>query len=173
MTGPQEAPLGVADRLAVADVVAALAHAQDDQDWAALRRLLDDEVVLDLSTHQAGSPPTPMAADDLVALARRTLAGFDVTHHSTSNVSTSGLVVREQVGEVRCRAHVVAYHHVPADLPSDRGLVDHCTMRGYWELVLRRRDDRWVIARWTVLRTAPWEGSPDVYTRAAARAARS
>lgn len=147
-------------RAAVADVVAALAHAQDDRDWTALRRLFADEVTLDLSTHHHGKPPATVTAADLVELARTTLAGFDCTHHTATD-----LVVRRAGDEATCRAHVVAYHHVPAE----PGVVDHCTMRGYWELKLREIGGRWVIRHWTVLRTAPWEGSPDVYDLAAAR----
>ncbi|MET8005297.1 nuclear transport factor 2 family protein [Nonomuraea glycinis] len=148
------------DRAAVAEVVAGLAHAQDDRDWPALRRLLADEVLLDLSTHHFGRPPATVPAADLVELARTTLEGFDCTHHAAAN-----LVVRLSGDEAECRTHMVAYHHVPAE----PGVVDHCTMRGYWELKLRRLDGRWLIAHWAVIRTAPWEGSPDVYALAAAR----
>ena len=148
------------DRAAVAEVVTGLAHAQDDQDWPALRRLFADEVVLDLSTHHHGRPPTTVTAAELVDLARTTLAGFDCTHHAASTP-----VVRRSGDEAECRAHVVAYHHVPAG----PGVVDHCTMRGYWQLELRRLGGRWLITRWAVLRTGPWEGSPDVYALAAAR----
>jgi hypothetical protein len=148
------------DRAAVADVVAGLAHAQDDRDWAALRELFADPVRLDLSTHHHDRPPTTTAAADLVELARATLEGFDCTHHAATN-----LVVEFSGDEAECRTHVVAYHHVPAE----PGVVDHCTMRGYWRLALRRVGGRWLIHRWAVVRTAPWEGSPDVYELAAAR----
>lgn len=150
----------LADRAAVADVVAGLAHAQDDRDWPALRRLFADEVLLDLSTHHYGRPPTTVPAPDLVELARKTLDGFDCTHHAASN-----LVVRLSDGEAECRTHMVAYHHVPAD----PGVVDHCTMRGYWQLRLRKLGGRWLITHWAVVRTGPWEGSPDAYALAAAR----
>jgi hypothetical protein len=148
------------DRAAIADVVAALAHAQDDRDWAALRRLFADEVTLDLSTHYRGRPPTTVTAADLVALARTTLEGFDCTHHAATN-----LVVRRSGEEAECRTHMVAYHHVP----TDPGVVDHCTMRGYWQLKLRNVGGRWLIHHWAVQRTAPWEGAPEVYALAAAR----
>ncbi|MDS0134604.1 MULTISPECIES: nuclear transport factor 2 family protein [unclassified Amycolatopsis] len=148
------------DRAAIADVVAGLAHAQDDRDWAILRRLFADEVTLDLSTHYHGRPPTTVTADALVELARATLEGFDSTHHTATD-----LVVQSSGDDATCRAHVVAYHHVPAE----PGVVDHCTMRGRWELELRKLGGRWLIHHWTVLRTAPWDGSPDVYALAAAR----
>ncbi len=153
-------PRELTDRAAIADVVAGLAHAQDDRDWVALRRLLADEVLLDLSTHHFGRPPTTMTATDLVELARGTLEGFDCTHHAASN-----LELRLVGDDAECRVHMVAYHHVPAA----PGVVDHCTMRGYWQLTLRRLGERWLITRWAVLRTCPWEGSPDVYALAAAR----
>lgn len=150
------------DRTAVAEVVAGLAHAQDDRDWVALRELFTDEVTLDLSTHHHGRPPTTVTAADLVELARTTLAGFDCTHHAATD-----LVVQRSGDEAACRTHVVAYHHVP----TEPGVVDHCTMRGYWQLELRKAGGRWLIRQWAVVRTAPWEGSPDVYGFAAARIA--
>jgi hypothetical protein len=150
------------DRAAIADVVAGLAHAQDDRDWTALRQLFADEVTLDLSTHYHGRPPRRVTAAELVELARTTLEGFDSTHHAATN-----LVVRRSGDEAECRTHVVAYHHVPAE----PGTVDHCTMRGYWRLTLREVDGRWLIRHWAVRRTAPWEGSPDVYALAAGRVA--
>ena len=52
----------LADRAAIADVVSGLAHAQDDRNWVALRRLLADEVLLDLSTHHFGRPPASISA---------------------------------------------------------------------------------------------------------------
>lgn len=146
------------DRSAIADVVAALAHAQDDRDWTALRALFADRITLDLSTHHYGIPPTAMAAADLVELARRGLMGFDCTHHATSNLRTR--LVGDQA---HCRAHMVAYHH----LRTEPGTVDFCTMRGYWELGLRKDHGHWMIQRWAVVRTAPWEGRPQLYDLAA------
>ena len=148
------------ERAAIADVVAGLAHAQDDRDWAALRRLFAGEVTLDLSTHYYGRPPKTVPAAELVELARTTLAGFDCTHHAATN-----LVVRLSGDEAECRTHMVAYHHVPAE----PGVIDRCTMRGYWRLGLHKVGGQWLIHHWAVLRTAPWEGSSDVYTLAAAR----
>ena len=148
------------DRAAVADVVAGLAHAQDDRNWDALRHLFADELILDLSAHHFGRPPTAMAARALVELARASLTGFDCTHHAASN-----LLVELSGDEARCRAHMVAYHHVPAEA----GVVDYCTMRGYWELKLRKIDQQWLIHHWSVIRSGPWEGSPAAYDLAAER----
>jgi hypothetical protein len=147
-------------RATITEVVAGLAHSQDDQDWPALRALFADAVELDLSAHYYGDPPRTVAADNLVELARRTRAGFDATHHTATD-----LVVRVNGDEAECRAHVVAYHH----LVTEPGVTDYCTMRGLWRLRLRRSGERWLIQHWAVVRTAPWEGSPDVYQLAAAR----
>jgi len=153
---------GLADRAAVTDVVARLAHAQDDRDWPALRALFADEVLVDLSAHHHGTPPTTVPATELVALARSTLDGFDHTHHTATD-----LLLRLSGDEAECRAHVVALHH----LTTGPDVVDHCTMRGLWRLGLRRSDGRWLVDRWAVVRTAPWEGSPEIYALAAARVA--
>jgi len=144
----------VEDRIAVMDVVARLAHAQDDRDWGALRVLFADRVHLDLSG-QSGADPVDLTADELVDKARAVLEGFDSLHHATSVP-----LIEVDGDRATCRTHVVAYHHVATDF---------CTMRGRWELGLRRGHDRWLVHRWAVVRTAPWEGSPDAYRIAADR----
>ncbi|MEU4192437.1 nuclear transport factor 2 family protein [Kribbella sp. NPDC026611] len=149
---------GLMDRAAIAEVVAGLAHTQDDQDWTALRQLFADVVRLDLSTHYYGNPPMQVPAAELVELARRTREGFDATHHSATD-----LLIQVSGDEAECRAHVVAYHHISAE----PGAPDYCTMRGFWRLLLRRSGERWLIHHWTVARTAPWEGSPEIYDHAA------
>ncbi|SDG08658.1 SnoaL-like domain-containing protein [Lentzea fradiae] len=153
-------PEDLADHLAITGVVAALAHAQDDRDWAAFRRLFADEVLLDLSTHHFGRPPATVTATDLAELASKTLDGFDSTHHATS-----APLIRLTGDRAECRVHVVAYHHVPAD----PGVVGFCTMRGRWDLELRRSGGRWLVSGWAVRRTCPWEGSPAVYELAGQR----
>ncbi len=149
----------VASRLEIADVVARLAHGQDEQDWRAFRELFDDRVLLDLSS-QFGAAPVELAADELVAKARSVREGFACTQHLSSNV-----LVELDADRARCRAHIVAYHHLPTTG------VDFCTMRGRWELGLRRRSGRWLVDRWAVVRTGPWEGDPGLYDVAAAAAA--
>jgi hypothetical protein len=145
------------DRLAIADVVSSLAQAQDVKDWTTFRKLFVDNVNLDLST-QSGHPPEWLTADELTAKARATLDGFDCTHHASSN-----LLVDLSGDAAVCQAHMVAYHHVATDG------IDFCVMRGYWRLALSKTDGRWLIKHWAVVRTAPWEGDPDVYRIAAER----
>ena len=138
--------------LHIAGVVAALAHAQDDKDWVRFRELFADRVTLDRSG-QSGAPAEDLTADELTAKARTVLEGFASTHHASSNL----LVDATSTG-VTCRAHMVAYHHLPA--PG----VDFCVMRGYWRLeMIRAPQQPWLIRRWAVMRTAPWEGNPDLY----------
>jgi hypothetical protein len=72
------------DWVEIANVVAGLAHAQDDKDWARLRRLFADPATLDLSA-RSGEPAATMTAEALTATARRVLEGFACTHHASSN----------------------------------------------------------------------------------------
>lgn len=139
------------DHMRIAGVVAALAHAQDQKDWQRFRKLFTDRVTLGQSGH-TGAPAEEMTADELTAKARTVLEGFACTHHASSNL----LVDATDTG-ANCRAHMVAYHHLPA-----RG-VDFCVMRGYWHLDLARTEERWLVRRWEIVRTAPWEGDPDLY----------
>lgn len=139
------------DWIAIVDVVAGLAHAQDDKDWEQFQQLFADPMTLDQSA-QSGEPAVTMTAEELTALARRVLEGFPCTHHASSNP-----LVEVDDEAATCRTHMVAYHHFPNDG------VDYCVMRGYWELELIKSSGRWLIRRWAINRTAPWEGNPDLY----------
>ena len=139
------------DWIGILDVVARLAHAQDDKDWSRFQQLFTDPVTLDQSAKH-DEAPTTMTAEELTDKARTVLQGFDRTHHASSVP-----LVEVEGDTATCRTHMVAYHHFPTDG------VDFCTMRGYWELELVRSGDGWAIRRWAVVRTAPWEGDPDLY----------
>jgi hypothetical protein len=147
----------LSDRADIADRVAGLAHAQDDKDWNGFLELFAGHVTLDIS-RRSGEPAELLTADEMTAKARAVLDGFACTHHATSN-----LLIEASGDTATCRAHVVAYHQVPT------AGVDFCVMRGYWEIGLGRIRGRWAINRWTIVRTAPWEGDPDVYRIAAER----
>src|SRR4051794_1077553 len=107
------------DWMGILDVVAGLAHAQDDKDWTRFRQLFADPVTLDQSA-QSGEPAVTMTPEELTAKARQVLEGFACTHHASSNP-----LVEVDGEAATCRTHMVAYHHLPADG------VDFCTMRGY------------------------------------------
>lgn len=148
------------DRERIADVVTRLAYACDEKDWAAFRELFTGHVHYDASRHRGG-PAVDLPAADFTGLARRVLDGFDTTQHALSNV-----LITVTGDEAHCRAYVVAYHHVA----TEPGIVDFCTMRGHCEFRLTRVGTGWRIRSWTVVRTAPIEGSAGVYDIAAARA---
>jgi hypothetical protein len=139
------------DHARITDVVANLAHAQDDKNWARFRDLFADRVTLDLMG-QSGEPVEELTVDELVEKARAVIDGFACTHHASSN-----LVIEVSGATAHCRAHMVAYHHVPT--PG----VDYLTMRGYWHLDLVDIDGKWAIRRWAIVRAAPWEGNADLY----------
>jgi hypothetical protein len=150
----------LADRLAVGEVVARLAAAQDACDWAGLRLLLADHVSLDLSRH-LGVPAGEISAEDFVERARGVATGFTATHHLTANLVVD---LDADAERASCRAHVLAYHHL-RDAPDPHDAV--CVMRGSWDLRLHRTGTRWLVEQLTVTRTAPLEGNTDLYTRAA------
>ncbi|MEV7627978.1 nuclear transport factor 2 family protein [Actinoplanes sp. NPDC089786] len=139
------------DHIRISDVVANLARAQDEKDWERFQGLFADRITLDL-TGQSGEPAEELTAQEMTAKARAIIGGFACTHHASSN-----LLIEVSGATARCRAHMVAYHHVPT--PG----VDHLTMRGYWRLDLVDANQRWAIRRWAIVRTAPWEGNPNLY----------
>ena len=145
------------DRLAIAEVVARLAAAQDAGDWAGLRAVVGERIHLDLSGH-LGVPAVELSAEEFVGNARRVADGFTVTHHSTSNLIVLGL----GDDQASCRAHIVAYHHLIGASDPDDAV---CVMRGIWELNLRKSGADWLIERFTVTRTAPLEGNADLFIR--------
>jgi 3-phenylpropionate/cinnamic acid dioxygenase small subunit len=144
------------DRAAIEDVVARLAHTQDDKDFAGFRALFDERVRLTMSA--GGGPPQDLSGDELAAVDRSTLAGFTSTQHLTSNVLTS-----VDGDTARCRVSVQAYHHVP----TEPGVADYCLQRNRWELELRRTDRGWLITAWSLVANGPAEGYLGLYRVAA------
>ena len=144
------------DRLAVTEVVARLAAAQDACDWVGLRDVVGERVHLDLSRH-LDVPAVELSADQFVENARRAADGFTVTHHSTSN-----FIIGLDGDLASCRAHVVAYHHLAYASDPDDAV---CVMRGIWEISLRKNGADWLIEQFTIIRTAPLEGNADLFIR--------
>ena len=147
------------DEQEILALVVSLAHAQDRRDWSWLASLFAPEVHLDFSA-VFGNDPVEVSAEALAQMAQETLEGFDVTHHTAANVLVD---VDGDSAEVRC--HVQSYHQ----LRMDRGTTDYCLMRGFWEFEVQRIQERWRIRRWSIIRTAPWEGDPSLYQVAASR----
>jgi hypothetical protein len=139
------------DWIAIADVVAGLAHAQDDKDWERFEQLFADPMTLDQSA-KSGEAAVTMTPAEMTDKGREVLQGFACTHHASSIP-----LIKVDGDTATCRTHMVAYHYLPVEG------IDHCTMRGYWEFDLIRSGDGWRISRWTIVRTAPWDGDPDLY----------
>ena len=148
------------DREKITDAINTLAYACDDREWEQFGRLFTDRLHYDSSRH-SGNPAADFTIAEFTAVARGVLDGFDSTHHALSN-----LLITVAGDEAQCRAYVVAYHHVT----TEPGVVDYCIMRGHCRFGLRRIRNEWLINTWEVVRTAPLEGSPDVYRIAAAKA---
>ncbi|MFI5844747.1 nuclear transport factor 2 family protein [Catenuloplanes sp. NPDC051500] len=149
------------DKSLISDILTTAAIASDDRDWARLRSLLADRVHFDASRH-VGGVPADLTAEDFVAAPAAVLNGFDGTQHNLSN-----MLVTVDGDEARGRADMVAYHYITeAD-----GTVSYVTMRGRWEIALRRAAGGWLITRWAVIPTAPLEGDAGLYERATARGA--
>ena len=149
------------DRLNIADTFSAMAHAEDGRDWKRLRSLVTDPVHFDMSEH-LGTPAQEISADDFVKTFQSALTGFESTHHAISNI------VATVDGDIaHARASVVAYHY----LPTEQGVADYCTVRGFMEAELQRAEDRWVFSKISIIRASPPEGYPGLYGIAAARAA--
>ena len=83
--------------------------------------------------------------------------------HLVRSIDLNVNASKDSTAEVRC--HVQSYHQ----LRMDRGTTDYCLMRGFWEFEVQRIQERWRIRRWSIIRTAPWEGDPSLYQVAASR----
>jgi hypothetical protein len=149
------------DRADIEDVVARLAHTQDDKDFAGFGALFAEQVRLQISP-QDGAAPRVLSADDMAELGRSVLGGFTSTQHLTSNV-----LCDIDGDTARCRTSVQAYHHVP----TEPGVADYCIQRNRWELELRRAADGWRITAWSMVPNGPTEGYAGVYRVAAAASA--
>ena len=149
------------DRLNIADTFYAMAYAEDDRDWTRLRSLITDPVHLDMSRH-LGTPAQDISANNFVSAFRTSLEGFKSTHHTISNVMAT------IYGDVaHGRVNVIAYHY----LPTEQGVADYCTVRGFMEAELQRAGEGWVFRKLSIIPAAPPEGYPGLYGLAAANGA--
>jgi hypothetical protein len=147
------------DRAAIEDVVARLAHTQDDKDFAGFGALFAEQVRLQMSGPDGARV---LSREEMADLGRSVLGGFTSTQHLTSNV-----LCDVDGDTARCRASVQAFHHVP----TEPGVADWCIQRNRWELELRRNADGWRITAWSMVQNGPAEGYAGVYRVAAAAVA--
>jgi hypothetical protein len=143
----------LSDRAALEDLASRLAYAQDDRDFASLRALFTDVILLEMF----GVPLSEVAADDLTAKAAATIPKWAFTQHWATNV-----LVELDGDRAKVRSNGTTYVHGP----TEPGVPDYCVTREYINLGCVRTDRGWLIDRVTIVRDAPAEGNWGVYTAA-------
>ncbi len=126
------------DRSAVADTILAYAAGIDRRDWALYRSIFADLVEFDFSSW-SGLKAT-MPADDWVAQVRDTLACFDATQHSLTNI-----IVRLDADIATTDVTVVARHSFGGELQLLGGFYVHRLVRqgALWKIVACRLVITW------------------------------
>ena len=148
------------DRAAIADVVHGYAHGVDRRDWALYRSIFTDEVDIDFSTW--GNLKQRYAADVWVGMVRQTLACFDATQHTLTN-----LAITLDGDTATCIAKMTARHVLLAE-----GASHSQTLGGYYTNRLVRLAAGWKIAGCALMIT--WEeGDRALFEQAQARGTRS
>lgn len=143
------------DRAAITDLRHAYAHGIDRRDWALYRGIFADRVDVDFSTW-AGIRES-FAADDWVALVKQTLAPFDATQHSFSN-----LFITLDGNRATCMTNMTAKHVLDGQSQI---------LGGYYVDRLARTAQGWKITACQLVVT--WEeGDRALFDRAAARGPR-
>jgi hypothetical protein len=148
------------DRAAISDVVRGYAHAVDRRDWRMYRALCTPRIDIDFYTW-TGIRQT-YDADEWVTLVQSTLACFDATQHTLSD-----LAVTLGGDEAVCIANMTARHVLVVD-----GVSEAQMLGGYYTHRLVRQGGEWRIRGCTLMIT--WEeGERALFARAAARGARA
>lgn len=153
--------LDVADRVAIADLLARFAHGIDRCDWVAYRSVFAEEFDLDYSSWRAGSIGR-WRADDWVARAGQLFPGLTGTQHAITNVRVAP---GDEPGTAQVQASVRADHAL-----TDEAGTRVFTLCGYYDDRCVRTMDGWLITakrlvvEWTT-------GDPTVMDAARARAA--
>jgi len=139
------------DRAAISDLVHAYAHGIDRRDWALYRSIFADRVDIDFFTW-AGIREV-FDADAWTAAVKGTLAPFDATQHTMSN-----LAITLDGDAATCIAHMTARHVLGAEAQ---------TLGGYYTNRFARTADGWKIVGCTLMIT--WEeGDRALFERASA-----
>ena len=131
------------DRAAIADLVHCYANSIDRRDWTAYRSIFADHVDIDFYTW-AGIREG-YAADAWVAAVKDTLACFDSTQHTMSN-----LAITLAGDEATCVASMMARHNLMID---DRR--EFQILGGYYTDRMVRQQDVWKISGCAL--TITWE----------------
>jgi hypothetical protein len=156
-------PAGIADlldRAAIADIIYAYVHGLDRRDWGLYRSIFDDEVDFDFFTW-AGIRQR-YRAEEWVSMVRSTLACFDSTQHTFTN-----LAISLDHDTANCIVNMTARHTLIVN-----GMAESQTLGGYYTNRLHRTASGWKIAACALMIT--WEeGDRALFEKAAALGARA
>ena len=156
MPTPPHSLQDLLDRAAIADLRYAYAHGVDRRDWALYRSIFADRVEFDFFTW-AGIRET-YDADEWVALVKATLAPFDATQHTFTN-----LLITLDGDNATCVTNMTARHVLGQESQ---------TLGGYYTDRLVRTEAGWRITACQLMIT--WEeGDRELFERAAALGPRS
>ena len=131
------------DRASIADVVTHMVTSTDARDWADVRACFTEELDLDYTSLNGGTP-AHLQADDLITQWQQTLNGFEATYHLLANllITTSG-------DEATCRAYVQATHLLQTTTGGPTW-----TLGGTYTFLLRKLQQGWKISSLTF--TVKW-----------------
>lgn len=143
------------DRAAIMDIILSYATGVDRRDWALYRSIFTDRIEIDFSTW-SGMKET-IAADEWVAMVHNTLACFDATQHTLTN-----LVITLDGDRARCVAAMTARHYL-----VESGIGTSQLLGGFYTDDLVRTASGWRIAACNLVIT--WEeGDRALFERAQA-----
>ena len=139
----------VADRLAIADLMALYCTALDSKDWRLLEQVFTPDAVCDY-----GATGVPHGLDEITETVSRTLAPTDATQHLLGNVTA------EVTGDTAVASAYLQAQHVRAGAEGG----DTYLIGGRYDDELARTDAGWRITRRTLTRM--WStGNRGVVTR--------
>lgn len=121
------------DRAEISETIVRYFNGLDARDWKAVRDTLADTIDLDFS-QLFGDPRTTHDSDDFVAFARTVLSGFRATQHISPNH-----VITVNGDQAEAIAYMFAWHTVP----TDPGVENTFTLRGYYNVGLTRSEVGW------------------------------
>ncbi|GAA2083679.1 nuclear transport factor 2 family protein [Actinomadura alba] len=124
---------GLADRLAIIDVVNQVATAADHRDWITCRAAFTDTIDLH---HDSGPGSDTVAADDVIDRWRRIWDGFAATSHAVTNHD-----IQIDGDRARCRSHVQALHVAAGTVTGENTYTTH----GFYDDRLTRTTNGWQI----------------------------
>ena len=149
------APSPPETRIEVAETCTRMTVHADRREWALLRGLFAEKVLLDYTSLNGGDP-VQLTPQEIVDAWSATLGGYDATQHLIANH-----LVQIDGGRAVCTASFQATHRLAT--PHGAPL---WTLGGDYRWELTRTGDRWLIE--SVVMTATWgDGNKDLPAQAA------